>query len=226
MASGQGLSPIHRLLMSAIIAAMMFATSICLGQSGDPVAKITVGKAILLRSSGSKGVSHWHVEPLQADQYIEKFDGMLLFRAWEWPGHPEIVCLLFASDGKTIVTDRYVIPADGDDPFVPPPADDLSIYVNDLADVLSIDGRQQVADMFAAAVPKINSDKLRGSQAIVGAVGKPIAALESVKWKSFSKLLFEHLLNDLKLVTQSQWATAYESIVVGLESKGESCGSR
>lgn len=126
----------------------------------------------------------------------------------EMPGNVVYWVLSITRDGPPI-----------DDPPEPPP-DDLSVFTADLLAGLSLNG-SEVAGMFSGAIPKIKSGKLRGSRAIVQAVSKPIADLKSVKWQSFSTLLFQHLLNERKLVTQAQWAEAYQSIVVGLASKGD-----
>jgi len=43
---------------------------------------------------------------------------------FSWPGHPQVTVILIATNGDTIVTDRCVIPADGEpvpDPMPDPP---------------------------------------------------------------------------------------------------------
>lgn len=94
---------------------------------------------------------------------------------------------------------------------------ELSAFTADLVDELGIIiGTARVADFFLEAIPKIDDGSLRGSKAIVEAVTKRIADMESVKWRAFSSLLYSHLLNDLKLVTQTQWSDAYKQVALGL----------
>jgi len=105
--------------------------------SAEPIAKITAGDAVLLTSAGSQGVTAWRAEPPEAMDYCELVevgrqtadDGTvttsraLLFRAWQWEHRPQVVFQLIATDGQTIKTDRYVVPADGGpapDPFPNP----------------------------------------------------------------------------------------------------------
>ena len=105
--------------------------------SAEPIAKITAGDAVLLTSAGSQGVTAWRAEPPEAMDYCELVevgrqtadDGTvttsraLLFRAWQWEHRPQVVFQLIATDGQTIKTDRYVVPADGGpvpDPFPDP----------------------------------------------------------------------------------------------------------
>ncbi len=104
------------------------------------------------------------------------------------------------------------ITTDGEAP--PPPMDEIAMLAAKLAD--GLDGKPAVAKMFADAIPRIESEELRGSGAIVQAVSEPIAALDVAGWQKFSRLLYENLLNERKLVSQEQWAAAYESVVVGL----------
>lgn len=104
------------------------------------------------------------------------------------------------------------ITTDGKAP--PPPVDELGRRVAKLAEGLN--GKPAVAKMFGAAIPRIESGELRGSGAIVQAVSEPIAALDVAGWQKFSRLLYEYLLNERKLVSQSQWAKAYTSVVAGL----------
>lgn len=120
---------------------------------------------------------------------------------------------LVVSDGE--VTAIYTIHTDDEPP--PPPPDSLVTWVVDAAKDLDADRRVEVAKWFADAVPKIKSGELRGSKAIVEAVSKPISAMDSVKWQAFSTVLYEHLLNELRLLTLVEWAEAYESVAEGLK---------
>ncbi len=105
----------------------------------------------------------------------------------------------------------------GDDDNGDDNGSDLSAFVTNLVDELSIDsGTAEVASFFQDAIPQVDSDKLRGSKAIVEAVTKRIARMGSVKWKAWQSLLYSHLLNDLKLVTQAQWSSAYKQVALGL----------
>jgi hypothetical protein len=182
--------------------------------------KITVRNVTLLLAAESDGAIAWHVEPPDARQHCEQTKDSLLFRAWEWPGHPEVVVLLIASDGRDIVTTRYVFPADSGDPPTRPLPDDLSVYVAELAE--GLDDKQAVAKLFSNAIPRIWVSKddpreLRGSGAIVLAVSTPISQLDSGPWQEFSRLLFQHLLHKLKIGGEGPlWAEAYRSVVQGL----------
>jgi hypothetical protein len=132
--------------------------------------------------------------------------------------------LVFVSatiDGKNEYSEVIIVvgdkPPDPPPPPPPPPPSDLSAFVADLIEELDIEtGTSEVAGFFQDAVPKVDSDELRGSKAIVEAVTKRIAAMNSTKWKAFSSLLYGHLLNELQLVSQSQWSDAYKEVVLGL----------
>ena len=121
-------------------------------------------------------------------------------------------------DQFELIIHEFVVGKVGPDPDPPPPPpSDLSEFTVGLVKSLDIKTkRPAVAKLFQDAIPKINSGKLRGSKAIVEAVSKPIAAMGSTKWQAFSSLLFQHLLNDLKLVRQAQWSDAYRQIVSGI----------
>ena len=113
------------------------------------------------------------------------------------------------------------ITTDGEAP--PPPMDEIALLAAKLAD--GLDGKPAVAKMFADAIPRIESEELSGSKAIVDAVSKPIAELDSADWQKFSRLLYGHLMGLKKAgLSQEEWAAAYKSVVAGLQSKGDSRG--
>ncbi len=95
---------------------------------GQPVARITASTAVVLRSTGSKGTLAWITEPEAAREHLTPIQmgagerGVL----FSWPGHPQVTVILIATDGTSITTDRFVIPADGGpgpDPFPQPEPD-------------------------------------------------------------------------------------------------------
>ncbi len=107
---------------------------------------------------------------------------------------------------------------DPDPPLPPPPPSDLTEFVAELVNKLDIETRsEQVIGLFRDAIAGIDDDKLLGSKAIVEAVSKRIVAMDSTKWHAFSTLLYQRLINELKLVTQAQWKDAYKQVILGLE---------
>jgi len=119
-------------------------------------------------------------------------------------------------DQFELIIHEFVVGEVSPDPPLPPTSD-LSAFTAGLIERLEIKTKRPVvAKLFQDTIPKIDSSKLRGSKAIVEAVSKPIAAMGSTKWQAFSSLLFQHLLNDLKLVTQAQWSDAYRQVVSGI----------
>ena len=87
------------------------------------MATITASTAVVLRSTGSAGTLAWRTEPPEALQYctpIQVLGEPALLLAW--PDRPRVVVLLIATNGATIVTDRFVIPPNGadSDPIVDP----------------------------------------------------------------------------------------------------------
>jgi len=109
------ISPAATPLTPANIAAPSLHTA------GAPVAIITGGSAVVLRSTGSSGTLAWRTEPPEAIKYCQPIqilgEPALLF---VWPGHPQVAVLLIATNGAVITTDRFVIPADGVIPIVDP----------------------------------------------------------------------------------------------------------
>ena len=223
-------------------AKLLLLLAVAVSLAYPPQAPANDGKPVILRSTGPPGTITWVTEPRQAaakchlgqiaavdtpgaEQPAEAVVVMI------WDGHPKVVVWVIGAAGSPIVItkDRYEIPADGDTPTPPVGVpDQLAVYVADLADGLDLNppDRGKVAGMFALVIPQIRSSKLRGSKAIVESVTKPIADLKSVKWQSFSTLLYQHLLRERKLISQEQWAEAYESIVVGLGGRLQAQAAR
>ncbi len=125
--------------------AQSFLTVPVIGQVvGQPVARITASTAVVLRSTGSRGTLTWITVPEAAAEHLTKIqtDTGEQGVTFSWPGHPEVVVILIATDGVTTTTEQFTIPADGVPvpPFVDPepgPQPDPPIPVNPIVVIVS-----------------------------------------------------------------------------------------
>jgi len=219
-------------LMEAFLAtaALLLVTAVAGGgelrinvQSFPPGQALKPGVAVLLSVEGLEpGQTIWHRVAVEGDVVL-KLDRYHLF-AGTVSGPRTFIVQVAApgADPFAIVTFNYGTGSDPPDPPVPPlpPADDLAVYTTDLVRGLAIiDEGGEVATLFLSAATRIDTGELRGSAAIVEAVSKPLAAKNSTKWQAFSTMLFQHLLNERRLISQVDWAAAYKSVAAGLRGE-------
>lgn len=78
--------------------------------------------------------------------------------------------------------------------------------------------RAEIAEIFKQLTKQIESGKLRGSDAVMKATKASIFADDTLRsnWQSWYAVVALHLLDDLRLVTQSQFAGAYKHIAQGV----------
>lgn len=78
--------------------------------------------------------------------------------------------------------------------------------------------RAEVAEIFKQLTKQIESGKLRGSDAVMKATRASIFADDTLRsnWQSWYAVVALHLLDELRLVTQSQWAAAYKKVAQGV----------
>ena len=78
--------------------------------------------------------------------------------------------------------------------------------------------RAEIAEIFKQLIKQIDGGKLRGSAAVMKATKASIFADDTLRsnWQSWYTVVAIHLLDELRLVTQSQWAVAYQTIAQGV----------
>jgi hypothetical protein len=78
--------------------------------------------------------------------------------------------------------------------------------------------RAEIAEIFKQLTKQIEAGKLRGSDAVMKATKASIFADDTLRsnWQSWYAVVAIHLLDELRLVTQSQWAVAYAKVAKGV----------
>lgn len=78
--------------------------------------------------------------------------------------------------------------------------------------------RGEVAAIFGRLIERIENGDLRGSNAVMTATKAAMFEDDTVRsnWQSWYAVVAIHLLDDLRLVTQSQFAVAYKKIAQGV----------
>ena len=78
--------------------------------------------------------------------------------------------------------------------------------------------RAEIAEIFKQLTKQIEAGKLRGSAAVIKATKTSVFADDTLRpnWQSWYAVVAIHLLDELRLVTQSQWAVAYKKITQGV----------
>lgn len=106
----------------------------------------------------------------------------------------------------------------------PPDPLDLAEYVQRLTGKVQSTSHDDVAEVFQGLAAEIAEGKFRGSSQILNATSAGIFGDGHTKrreWIDWFNTLAEHLLTDLRLVSNSQWSDAYQIIATVLEGARE-----
>lgn len=128
-----------------------------------------------------------------------------------------------ATRGLRNVTWSVAVGSDpGDDPDDDPDDETDSLVRFVMDETLKVETnpieRAEIAEIFKQLTKQIEAGKLRGSDAVMKATKASIFADDTLRsnWQSWYAVVASHLLDELRLVTQSQWAVAYKKIVQGV----------
>lgn len=200
--------------------------AVALGQTATITgpAKAAAGWPVVFDTTGSDGTLYeWTVVPATAQRGLVPVDNgrRMVFAA---PHNGKYVIFLTvdrqAFAGHRLTLEAGITPQPPPDPPAPP--EDLLGYVRRLtADVQATAAEPaEVSDLFFRLAGRISSGELRGSQAIVTATTEAFhgeARDLRTNWATWYAALMGHLLDDLKLVSQQQWADAYQTISEGVK---------
>lgn len=208
-----------RLLFATTVLVVMFC---CPATALDWPDQVAVGQLLVLEAP--EGVdSSWEVsgEDIDGDPYDpvwREFPGAVVVET-RYGGSLTVSLKTNAKRGLMDVRWCIAVGTDsGDDPD--DETDNLVRFVMKETAKVETDPieRAEIAEIFKQLTRRIESGDLRGSDAVMKATKATIFVGDTLRsnWHSWYAVVALHLLDELRLVTQSQWAVAYQKIAQGV----------